>query len=308
MSKYEIGDIVLIKQNVETIIPLTHETASIMKRYEGKEATITQTDVNAFLGKSMYKLDIDNGLLVWDESVLAPAQIEIGDRVRITDTIPELSNTSTSDLQDLQGSIKSLLQTFDHHLLCEVKLDVKDMYICIPAKGLQKISNPKYEQSNKKNNVKNKEEEIMISDYRVEDCTIFDKTYRQHIKGKRTMLEWTDGTVTTVECPESEFNAYIGFAIALAKKAMGNDNTMNKLADYWINKLPAKNAKMQSEIEKCKAEELRIAEKKKVKKEKWETRKAVLARKRAYEEIQKQRAIAEIAEREFGVPISFKNE
>ena len=249
MSKYKIGDVVLIKQDAEMIIPLTPETALIMEKYEGKEATIIQTDVNAFLGIPMYKLDIDNGLLVWDESVLAP------------------------------------------------------------AKGLQKISNLESIQNNK-NNIKNEEDEIMISDYKVEDCTIFDKTsgHGKHVKGKRTILEWTDGTVTIVECPDAEFNAYNGFAIALAKKAMGNDNTMTNLADFWINKLPAKNAKIQAEIEKCKAEERRIAEKRKAKKEKWQMRQAVLARKRAYEEAQKQRAVAEIAEREFGVPIDFKAE
>lgn len=307
MSKYKIGDVVLIKQDVGMIIPLTPETALIMKKYKGKEATVIQIEVNEFLDLPMYKLDIDNGVLAWDESILSPAKLKTGDRARITDAIPELSNTP--DLLDLQGSIESLLQTFDHHLLCEVKLDVKDMYICIPAKGLQKISKLESVQNNK-NNVKNEEDEIMISDYRVEDCTIFDKTSGQgkHVKGKRTILEWTDGTVTIVECPDAEFNAYNGFAIALAKKAMGNDNTMTNLADFWINKLPAKNAKIQAEIEKCKAEERRIAEKRKAKKEKWQMRQAVLARKRAYEEAQKQRAVAEIAEREFGVPIDFKAE
>lgn len=83
---------------------------------------------------------------------------------------------------------------------------------------------------------------------------------------------------------------------------------MTNLADYWINKLPAKNAKIQAEIEKCKAEERRIAENKKVKKEKWQMRQAVLARRRAYEDAQKQKTIAEIAEREFGVPVDFKAE
>lgn len=304
MSKYKIGDVVLIKQDVETTLPMSPETASFIKRHEGKDATVIQIEVNEFLDLPMYKLDIDNGVLAWDESILSPAKLKTGDRVRITDAIPELSNTP-----DLQGSIESLLKTFDHHLLCEVKLDVKDMYICIPAKGLQKISNLESIQNNK-NNIKNEEDEIMISDYKVEDCTIFDKTSGQgkHVKGKRTILEWTDGTVTIVECPDAEFNAYNGFAIALAKKAMGNDNTMTNLADFWINKLPAKNAKIQAEIEKCKAEERRIAEKRKAKKEKWQMRQAVLARKRAYEEAQKQRAVAEIAERVFGVPIDFKAE
>lgn len=74
--------------------------------------------------------------------------------------------------------------------------------ISVSGENLQKISNLESIQNNK-NNVKNEEDEIMISDYRVEDCTIFDKTSGQgkHIKGKRTILEWTDGTVTIVNVP-----------------------------------------------------------------------------------------------------------
>lgn len=298
MSKYKIGDVVLIKQDVETTISPVPEIPSIMKRYEGKEATIIQTGVNAFLGTPIYKLDIDNGLFVWNESVLAPATIELGDRVR-----------TTSAAEEMRGTAYNVILSEKNDLTYIVTLDIPYCHAKFPKECLQKISNPESVQNNK-NNVKNEEEEIMISDYRVEDCTIFDKTSGQgkHVKGKRTILEWTDGTVTTVECPETEFNAYNGFAIALAKKAMGNDNTMTNLADFWINKLPAKNAKIQAEIEKCKAEERRIAEKRKAKKEKWQMRQAVLARKKAYEEAQKQRAVAEIAERVFGVPIDFKAE
>lgn len=313
MNKFKAGDRVIIKQDIETIISLTPEIASIIRSCKGKEATITQTDINVFLGIPMYKLDIGNGLLAWNELTLTPAKLKTGDRVRITDAIPELSNLSNlPDLLDLQGKIESFLQTFDHHLLCEVKLNEKDRCICIPVKGLQKISiyEPSQNKGHNETISTNDEEEIMISDYRVEECTIVDKTSRHgnHIKGKRTILEWTDGTVTTVECQESEFNAYNGFAIALAKKAMGNDNTMNNLADYWINKLPAKKAKMQAKIEKHRAEERRIAEKKAKKREKWQLRQAVLARKKSYEDAQKQRAIAEIAEKEFGVPIDFRVE
>lgn len=298
MNKFKVGDRVVIKKNIETIISLTPESVLIMKKHEGKEVTIVQTDVNAFLGKPMYKLDIDNGMFVWDESVLLPALLDIGDKVRIANVFPEIS-----------GKIETCLTLSDTDSSYLVELDKSGRYVSLSGKTLQKILNPQ-SLKNDKHNETNKEEEIMISDYRVEECTIYDKTsgIGQHIKGKRTILEWTDGTVTTVKCPESELNAYNGFAIALAKKAMGNDNTMNKLADYWINKLPAKSAKMQAEIEKHKTEELRIAEKKKAKKEKWEMRKAVLARKRAYEDARKQRTIAEIAEREFGVPIDFKAE
>lgn len=298
MGKYKIGDVVLIKQDVGTILPVSPEAASFIKKYEGKEAIVIQTEVNEFLDLSMYKLDIDNGVLAWDESILSPAKLKTGDKVRSVNIFPEFS-----------AKIEMCLTSSNTDSSYLIKIDKSATHISVSGKNLQKISNPESVQ-NSKNNVKNEEEEIMISDYRVEDCTIFDKTSGQgkHVKGKRTILEWTDGTVTTVECPDAEFNAYNGFAIALAKKAMGNDNTMTNLADYWINKIPAKNAKIQAEIEKCKAEERRIAEKKKAKKEKWQMRQAVLARKRAYEEAQKQRAVAEIAERVFGVPIDFKAE
>lgn len=298
MNKYEIGDRVVIKPDVEATLPVSQEVVSMIKEYEGKEATIVQIGVNAFLGTPMYKLDIDNGGLEWDESVLAPAKLKTGNRVRSVNIFPEF-------LAEIKMRLTSL-GTDSWYL---IKTDESGICISVSEKNLQKISNPESVQ-NDKNSLTKEEEEIMITDYRVEDCTIFDKTSGQdkYIKGKRTILEWTDGTVTTVECPETEFKAYNGFAIALAKKAMGNDNTMTNIADYWINKLPAKNAKIQAEIEKRKAEERRIAEKRKAKKEKWQMRQAVLARKKAYEESQKQRAVAEIAEREFGVPIDFKTE
>lgn len=298
INKYEIGERGIIQPDAGAILSASQETASMIKEYEGKEATIVQMRVNPFLGTPMYKLDIDNGVLLWDESILSPAKLKTGNRVRSVNIFPEF-------LAEIKMRLTSL-GTDSSYL---IKTDESDICISVSGKNLQKISNPESVQ-NDKNNLTNEEEEIMITDYRVEDCTIFDKTSGQgkHVKGKRTMLKWTDGTVTTVECPETEFNSYNGFAIALAKKAMGNDNTMTNLADYWINKIPAKNAKILAEIEKFKAEERRIAEKKKAKKEKWQMRQAVLARKRAYEESQKQRAVAEIAEREFGVPIDFKTE
>ena len=298
MSKYKIGDVVLIKQDVETTLPMSPETASFIKKHEGREAIVIQIEVNEFLDLPMYKLDIDNGVLAWDESILSSAKLKTGDRVRSVNIFPKFS-----------AKIEMCLTSSNTDSSYLIKIDKSATHISVSGENLQKISNLESVQNNK-NNVKNEEEEIMISDYRVEDCTIFDKTSGQgkHVKGKRTILEWTDGTVTIVECPETEFNAYNGFAIALAKKAMGNDNTMTNLADFWINKLPAKNAKIQAEIEKCKTEERRIAEKRKAKKEKWQMRQAVLARKRAYEDAQKQRAVAEIAEREFGVPIDFKAE
>lgn len=118
-------------------------------------------------------------------------------------------------------------------------------------------------------------------------------------------IEWVDGTKTSVECPTSEYSPYYGFTIAVAKKAMGNDNTMSNLADYWMNKIPKKR----------KAEEKAIAEKKRIeekrnteRKERFEHRKAkklMMDRVRAYKEYEADMKIRKEAYEKYGVPESF---
>lgn len=76
---------------------------------------------------------------------------------------------------------------------------------------------------------------------------------------KVTTIIWDDGTKTVVK-PDSPSTAdqYTGFAIAIAKKAMGNDNSLGKLIDEWTVKRPKK---LKAERAKLEAEKkARIAE------------------------------------------------
>jgi uncharacterized membrane protein YkvA (DUF1232 family) len=161
---------------------------------------------------------------------------------------------------------------------------------------------------------------IIESDMRTETKTVIDKSCNdvQHITTatpiKRTIIKWNDGTTTTVECPEKEYNAYYGFAIAVAKKAMGNDNTMSNEADKWVNKIPKQRAFEQAKKEREEAEKVEIAERKKAKAEerrriRYET-KLINDRKRAYDaQMQKeteQEKIKRLANEMYGVPLDFE--
>lgn len=120
-----------------------------------------------------------------------------------------------------------------------------------------------------------------------------------------THIEWVDDTETVSKCPASEFDAYTGFAICVAKKAMGNKNKMSDLADYWTKKVPKKR---EQEAAK-KAEQERIAEKRKAEREaRFEHRKNMKLmqdRVRAYEAYKKDIELRKEAEKKFGVPAGF---
>jgi FAD/FMN-containing dehydrogenase len=115
-----------------------------------------------------------------------------------------------------------------------------------------------------------------------------------------TTIEWSDGTKTTVraENPDTA-DQHTGFMAAYAKKAAGNNNTINNLYDEWAVKKPAREMKAQIEANAVALEEQRIAKKRKAKKEKW------LIRKRAAE-IAKEYEARKIANEKYGVPMDYK--
>lgn len=115
-----------------------------------------------------------------------------------------------------------------------------------------------------------------------------------------TTIEWSDGTKTTVhaEHPDTA-DPYTGFVTACAKRAFGNNNTINNLFDEWAIKKPEREMIAKIEAENAKIEEQRIAEKRKAKKEKW------LIRKRAME-IAKEYEAKKLAHEKYGVPIDYK--
>ena len=161
---------------------------------------------------------------------------------------------------------------------------------------------------------------IIESDMRTETETVIDKSCNdvKHITTatpiKRTIIKWNDGTTTAVECAEKDYNPYYGFAIAVAKKAMGNDNTMSNEADKWLNKIPKQKALEQAKREKEDVEKQELAERKRAKAEmrrqhRYET-KLINDRKRAYDaQMQKeteQKKIKRLAHDIYGVPLDFE--
>ena len=52
-----------------------------------------------------------------------------------------------------------------------------------------------------------------------------------------TVVYWIDGTKTVVKCqPGDTFSAETGLITAMLKKYMGNDNTFNKIINYWLKR------------------------------------------------------------------------
>lgn len=115
-----------------------------------------------------------------------------------------------------------------------------------------------------------------------------------------TTIEWSDGTKTTVraEFPDTA-SQHEGFMVAYAKKAAGNNNTINNLYEEWAVKKPAREQKAQIKANAERLEEQRIAKKRKAKKEQW------LIRKRAAE-IDKEYKAKKLANEKYGVPMDFK--
>lgn len=115
-----------------------------------------------------------------------------------------------------------------------------------------------------------------------------------------TIIEWSDGTKTTVhaEHPDTA-DPYTGFVTACAKKAFGNNNTINNLFDEWAIKKPVREQKAQIKANEKLLEEKRIAEKRKVKKEKWAIRKRAAGINREYK-------AKKLAHEKYGVPIDYK--
>lgn len=115
-----------------------------------------------------------------------------------------------------------------------------------------------------------------------------------------TTIEWSDGTKTTVraEYPDTA-SPYTGFVTACAKKAFGNNNTINKLFDEWAVKKTEREMKAKIKANASELEAKRIAEKRKAKREKWVIRKRAAEINREYE-------ARKLANEKYGVPIDEK--
>ena len=53
--------------------------------------------------------------------------------------------------------------------------------------------------------------------------------------GPATVVYWDDGSKTVVKCqPGDTFSAETGLMAAMLKRFMGNDNTYNKVLNFWL--------------------------------------------------------------------------
>lgn len=169
----------------------------------------------------------------------------------------------------------SLLQALSQALSIEIK-DKNYKSLIISSPSLLKIINHTYEDIVKYDNKGNK------------------------ITYKRTTLTFDDGSMTSVEAPADKADPYMGFYICYAKRMAGNDNTINDVAEHWIEDVPKKKAKEKAEADRREKEEQRIQERDKKRREKKRIRLEAIRRKEQYD-------AAKLANEKYGVPMDFKN-
>lgn len=130
-------------------------------------------------------------------------------------------------------------------------------------------------------------------------------------KNGRTTIKWSDGTMTQVACNPDKADMYTGFMIAVAKKAYGNNNTINNLADKWLFKIPKQEAERKAKEKAEKIEQERIAANKARKREINRKKKIIRDEaKRIKEQYEREELEAEakkMAIEKFGVPADYVN-
>lgn len=130
-----------------------------------------------------------------------------------------------------------------------------------------------------------------VVDYHAEQFTKYNTTYI------RTVLTFADGSKESVECSADKADAYYGFTTCYAKhiaKKLLNKN-ISDMADYWLITKSKREAEARAKAEIQRAEEQRLAERDKKRREKYRIRMEVIRRKEAYE-------AAKLAEEKYGVP------
>lgn len=112
-----------------------------------------------------------------------------------------------------------------------------------------------------------------------------------------TTIEWCDGTKTIVRAENPDkADQFTGFMTAYAKKAAGNTSYINSLFDKWAIKKPIKDRIAEEKRVAQEAENKRIAEKRRAKREKYIINKMALQRKREYE-------AKKFAKEKYGIPM-----
>lgn len=129
----------------------------------------------------------------------------------------------------------------------------------------------------------------------------YEPIYKYNDKGNKTTymkttLCFRDGSETSVLAPAEKADQYYGFYVCYAKHLAGNK--VNDEAEYWIETLPKKLEKERQAEEDALAEEQRIIERDKKRREKKRVRMEAIRRKEAYD-------AAKMAEEKYGVPMDF---
>lgn len=121
--------------------------------------------------------------------------------------------------------------------------------------------------------------------------------YTYDFETGKTTIKWSDKTETTVasENPDTA-DQYTGFVTAIAKRATGNTSHINNLFDKWAIKKPIKDKIDEVKRLTQEIEEKRIADKRRIKREKWLIRKEAIRIKREYE-------ARKLANEKYGVPM-----
>ena len=134
-----------------------------------------------------------------------------------------------------------------------------------------------------------------IVDYKYEPIYKYDEKGNKTTYMKTTLC-FRDGSETSVLAPAEKADQYYGFYACYAKHLAGNK--VNDEAEYWIEVLPKKFEKERKAEEDALAEEQRIIERDKKRREKKRVRMEAIRRKEAYD-------AAKLAEEKYGVPMNF---
>ena len=129
----------------------------------------------------------------------------------------------------------------------------------------------------------------------------YEPIYKYDDKGNKTTymkttLYFRDGSETSVLAPAEKADQYYGFYACYAKHLVGNK--VNDEAEYWIEILPKKLEKERKAEEDALAEEQRIIERDKKRREKKRVRMEAIRRKEAYD-------AAKMANEKYGVPMDW---
>ena len=136
---------------------------------------------------------------------------------------------------------------------------------------------------------------VEIVDYKYEPIYKYDDKGNKTTYMKTTLC-FRDGSETSVLAPAEKADQYYGFYVCYAKHLVGDK--VNGEAEYWIEILPKKLEKERKAEEDALAEEQRIIERDKKRREKKRVRMEAIRRKEAYD-------AAKMAEEKYGVPMDW---